>query len=410
MTRITRHGAVVTAWLAVGALVLSACSETGGGGDDTGGGINVGQVGAYTGQVPALAGQGYGLEAWVKHTNEQGGIEGNKINLYTGDSKGDPTTEVSQITQIHSAHDVVAFAGMGTYNLSAAASFFESNQVPVIGGNTSDPVFEEKPYFYAPATSFLATTAFGQGALPAGKTEFGLVYCKESPGCAYVHDVLVSEGIVEAQGGEVVYTSEASLSAPSFTAQCLAAKNAGVQVLSVAFDPTNMQRLASDCDKQDYRPTYVMGAALASDEVAKPEHMDGAVAAIGTAPWFLDSESVATMREAMAKYHSDKTIDAQVVSGWVAGVVLGQAIENALTENGGEQITSADVLTGLGMIKDETFDGLTPPITFTSSGLQEPNYCYFGMTVADGKWTAENGGEPICPTGSALKAIEKVSS
>jgi len=170
-----------------------------------------------------------------------------------------------------------------------------------------------------------------------------------------------------------------------------------------------MQRLASDCDKQNYRPTYVMGAALASDEIAKPEYMDGAVAAIGIAPWFLESESLATLREAMAKYQQGKTIDAQVVSGWVAGVVLGRAIENALTANGGKQITSADVLTGLGMIEDETFDGLTPRITFTSSGVQAPNYCYFGMTVAGGKWAPENGGEPICPTGSALEAIERVS-
>jgi branched-chain amino acid transport system substrate-binding protein len=171
-----------------------------------------------------------------------------------------------------------------------------------------------------------------------------------------------------------------------------------------------MLRLAADCDKQDFRPTYVLGASLASPTIAESEYMDGAAAAIGTAPWFVDSEQITTMREAMAEYQPDQPIDATVVSGWVAGVVLGQAIENALEANGGEDVTSADILTGLGMIEDETFGGLTPPLTFTADGVQAPSNCYFGMTVVGGEWTAENGGEPICPTGASLEAIESLSN
>ena len=418
---IRRRGVLAVGALVALALGVTACSSSGSGGGSGSSGaggsggsgnkssINIGQVGAYTGQVPGLDGEGYGLDAWVQYTNAQGGIDGHKINLYKGDSKGDPTTEVSQIVQIATQHKVVAFAGMGTFNLASSASFIAQQKVAVIGGNISDNVWNQKPYLYPQGTANVPLTAVGFGHVPAGKTKTGVVYCKESPGCTQVYTLLVKDGLSKALGGSPSYSSEVSLAAPSFTAQCLGAKAAGVQTLAVAMDPVNLLRLATDCGKQGYKPTYVMGGTVASDALAKSANLEGAVAGQANAPWFLNQGPVATMRTAMAKYESGKTIDAIAMEGWTSGAVLGVALQNALKANGGKSVSRSDVLKGLGQIKADTFGGLTPPLTFTASGVQAPTYCYFSITVSGGKWTAPSGLKATCPTGSAKSAIEAAS-
>ena len=390
------------------ALAATACSSSGGSGSGSGSksSISIGQVGAYTGDVPALDGQGYGLTAWVDYTNAHGGIEGHHLNLYVGDSKGDPATEVSEVEQIATEHNVVAFAGMGTFNLASSAAFLAQEKIPVVGGNNADIVFNEKPYLYAQGTAFVPLIATGFGAVPSGKTKVGIVYCSESPGCAQTYDVLFKDGITKAVGGDPVYASEVPLTQASFTAQCLAAKQAGVQVLAVAFDGADLLRLANNCNAQNYNPVYAFGGTVATDQLAGPSYMNGAVSTQSNAPWFLNSGPLVTMKAAMAKYEPTKAVGSIAVEGWTSGVILGKALENALAHNSGGTITRQDVVNGLAEIKNDTFGGLTPPISFNASGVQPESFCYFPITVVAGKWTAPNGLNPVCPSGAELSAIK----
>jgi branched-chain amino acid transport system substrate-binding protein len=415
MRRISQRRAVKYASAAVLiALAATACSSSGGSGGSGSSGskapISIGQVGAYKGPVPGLDGQGYGMQAWVDYTNAHGGVDGHHLNLYVGDSQGDPTTEVSQIEQIATQHNVVAFAGMGTFNLAASAAFLASQKIPVVGGNNADIIFNEKPYLYAQGTAFVPLIATGFGAIPKGVSKVGIVYCSESPGCAQTYDVLFKDGITKAAGGNGVYASEVALSSPSFTAECLAAKQAGVQVLAVAFDSADLLRLATNCNAQNYHPVYAFGGTVATDQLAGPTFMNGSVSSQSNAPWFLSTGPLATMKAAMAKYQPGKAVGSIAVEGWTSGVILGQALENALAHNSSGTITRQDVVNGLAEIKNDTFGGLTPPISFSASGVQPESFCYFPIVVSAGKWTAPNGLTPVCASGAELAAIKAAQS
>jgi branched-chain amino acid transport system substrate-binding protein len=407
MRRISQRKALQCASVAVLiALAATACSSSGGSSSGSKSSINIGQVGAYSGQVPGLDGQGYGMSAWVDYTNAHGGIDGHHLNLYVGDSKGDPSTEVSEIEQIATQHQVVAFAGMGTFNLASSAAFLAQEKIPLIGGNNADIVFNQKPYLYAQGTAFVPLISTGFGAVPTGTSKVGIVYCSESPGCAQTYDVLFKDGITKAAGGDPVYSSEVPLTQSSFTAQCLAAKQAGVQVLAVAFDGADLLRLATNCNAQNYHPVYAFGGTVATDQLAGPSYMNGAVSTQSNAPWFLDSGPLATMKAAMAKYEAGKSIGSIAVEGWTSGVILGQALTNALKGSSSGTITRQDVINGLAQIKNDTFGGLTPPISYTASGVQPESFCYFPITVKGGKWTAPNGLTPVCASGAELAAIK----
>jgi branched-chain amino acid transport system substrate-binding protein len=112
------------------------------------------------------------------------------------------------------------------------------------------------------------------------------------------------------------------------------------------------------------------------------------------------------MKAAMAKYEAGKSIGSIAVEGWTSGVILGQALTNALKGNSSGTITRQDVINGLAQIKNDTFGGLTPPISYTASGVQPESFCYFPITVKGGKWTAPNGLTPVCASGAELAAIK----
>lgn len=382
----------------------TTASEESGGGEKAP--IPIGQVGAYSGPVPGLAGQGYGLEAWVKTVNAEGGVDGHEIELHKADSKGEPTGEVSQATQLVSNDHVVAFAGMGTTSVAGIAPILESKGIPTIGGNTNDFSWETAAGFYNPGTGFMGTLLAGYFSHPEGKDKMGLVYCKESPGCTAVYN-LYQMGFPEIYGGKGVYAAEVSLAAPSFTAQCLAAKQAGVETLAIAMDGANIIRMAKDCAKQGYHPAYALAGTNANDEIAETGLFEGAIAGQSQAPWFLESGPAAEEAAAMKKYAPQVPNESQTVSGWAAGVALGKAIENAIEANPDlEEISSENILEGLGMIEEETFEGLTPPVTFTSEGVQSNTACAFPIVVKDKKWVQEET-EPVCPPASAEPQLEK---
>jgi len=398
----------VIALAVAAAVTLAACGD---GGEEGESGdkapISIGQVGNYSGPIPGLASQGKGLEAWVKTINDAGGIDGRTIQLHTADAKGDPASEVSQVTQIVSRHKVVAFAGMGLTTLSGSAPFIEKEGIPVIGGNTSDIAWATKPLLYVPGAGLVGNYLQGFAAVPEGEEKIGLIYCKESPGCTTVNTVMFDLGLTEANGGDPVYNAEVSLAAPSFTAQCIAAKQAGVQTLAVAFDGANLIRLAKDCAKQDFTPTYAFGGTIATDDVAASGVMEGAVSGQAQAAWFKTDGEVGRHREAMEKYFPSEEINGQTLSGWVAGLTLQKAIENVLADDPDSELTSEDIRNGLAQIKDETFNGTTPPVSFTADGVQEQSLCAFSITVKDGTWV-ENGSEPVCPPAAVGDSADKI--
>lgn len=414
MQRLLHRAVILIAAATALTFSLVACGDNGGeGGGDASGTISIGQVGNYSGAIPGLAGQGYGLQAWVKATNAAGGIEGHKIDLHVADAKGDPASEVSQVTQMITRDKVVAFAGMGLSTIAGSAPTLAKQGIPVIGGNTNDVAWAVNPGLYATGAGLLGTYLQGFFAVPSPGTKTGLVYCKESAGCTGVKTMMFDLGLSKANGGDPVYSAEVSLAAPSFTAQCIGAQQAGVQVLAVALDTSNVIRLAKDCAKQGYHPIYAESGTVPGDSLAAEPAMEGTLAGQADAPWFLTDGPVGEHRAAMRKYFPKVTVDSTTVSGWTAGVALGKAIENYLSKHPDGTIDSNAVKEGLGMFKDETLGGLTPPLTFTASGVQKQTNCAFSIVIKDGKWT-QNGTDPICPPDSiqptldaALKALSK---
>ena len=60
-------------------------------------------------------------------------------------------------------------------------------------------------------------------------------------------------------------------------------------------------------------------------------------------------------------------------------------------------VTEAQLLAGLYKIKDQTFGGLTPPVSYGPAGSPHPQIpCYYIFTVKNGKYVAPTGLRTQC--------------
>ena len=171
-------------------------------------------------------------KAWVNTVNAAGGINGHPIQVITEDDGGIPGNSIADAQKLIS--DSVDAIVDGTILSSAWASAVQAANIPVVGMDTSDDAFFQNPDFYDQSqTGDSAVAAVISTTKAAGATNLAMFYCAEAPSC----QELVSPTRTDAdkEGLPVVQSSSISLSAPNYTAQCVAAQQAHVTAL-VVFD------------------------------------------------------------------------------------------------------------------------------------------------------------------------------
>src|ERR1700743_2870270 len=93
--------------------------------------IKIGNVEAYPGPAPAYGVIGKTEEAYFKMINDQGGINGRKINFITYDDGYSPPKTVEQIRKLVESDEVfLVFNALGTPTQSAVQKYQNTKKVP----------------------------------------------------------------------------------------------------------------------------------------------------------------------------------------------------------------------------------------------------------------------------------------
>jgi len=393
--RRTRRGAVLLALLA---LVVGGCSDGDGEASTTsterprGTELVIGYLGQETGGVlasgtPATEGRA-ALSAWARWTNANGGIDGHPVRIVVRDGGNDAEATLRAARELVDAEKVLAIVGQqDTCCMAAWADEIGKRGIPIIGGQVQTLAPIENPMVFAQGASVLALV-HGQVAKvkSVGKTRFGHLYCTEQPSCGQANDFLRAAA---ARSGVVYAYDKAVAADQDFTAACLAAKESAVEVLQL--NGVSVDRVTRDCARQDYEPTY--GIVTDVPTLLGVPELEGAVGVLPSFPAFHAGAATKDFRAAMKAYAP--TVEPTVVSSqaWLAGLAFTKAVTNA----GVERPTSADVLRGLLQIEEETFGGLTPPITYGPEGRPNPlQRCYFLFQIEDGEFVAPQGLKTEC--------------
>jgi branched-chain amino acid transport system substrate-binding protein len=326
-----------------------------------------------------------GVLAWAQAVNARGGIDGHPVKAIIAEDNGDPAKHRALVQQLVERDGVIAFIhGFNPSTGNSAVDYLTKKGVPVVGGDPSSNWYYDSPMYFPHASvgkkgitrPLLAGTA--EAALPQGKKKLAILACNEAQIC---RDLTVDmPGLAPQFGLQVVSEAQASLAQPDYTAECLAARNAGADVMFLAFDPQSYGRVARSCNSVGYKPIFSLVPNV-TNNIPQIKEMEGAVITAVVHPWFDTTHpAIAEMHRAMKQYTPRAEPDNEAGLGWAAGRLFERAARGHLAA----APTSQNVLDGLWSLNGETLGGLTYPLTFGKGQNADPKGCWWLASISGG--------------------------
>lgn len=341
-------------------------------------------------------------EAWVNTVNAGGGIDGHHIALKLEDDGGTAGTSVTDATQLISDHvDAILDESIADQTWASAV---QKAAIPVVGGNATEVPFYSNPDFYPEGTTNdAAFSALVATAKQAGATKVAFLYCAEAPSCA--SGVPLVKAAATKAGLADLLNDDISATAPNYTAQCVAAQQDHIDGLIIAAaSVAEAQSLASDCNRQGYKPALMLqGEALGPNVNQSASFAEALWSPYDDAPLWSSSPEVQKMNTAIDKYYpglrqSVLNYTQLAANAWDSGLLLQAAVDaGGLTATATP--SAAEISTGLNSFKGETLDGTAPPLTFRA-GQPHPVDCWFTAHWVNGQPQLLGGGRTACSSAS----------
>jgi branched-chain amino acid transport system substrate-binding protein len=335
---------------------------------------------------------------WVNYTNSHGGINGHPVKLYYYDDGNSAATALQDAQNLVQNDHVLAIMD-GSFVDSAFQKYVDQAKVPVLSldGSAKSYLFVTDSNFFADsATVSIIPYSAAYSAKFAGASALAYVYCAEDPACGQSVPVIKVDG--PAARIKVAYTAQISLSAPNYTAQCLAAKASGAgAVFVVTASPVEIERFASDCNKQGYSPIEITAGGSIPDNAYKLPGFARVIGSSNTFPSFLDvTPATKLFHQVMGTYLSHAQRGSEVAAVWT-----GMQLFGAVASNAGDSPTPQSIYKGLYALDGSTLGGLAPPLTF-KVGRPNPVNCFYLVKGTNGRLTAPKGDTPVCATPPTL--------
>jgi branched-chain amino acid transport system substrate-binding protein len=179
-------------------------------------------------------------------------------------------------------------------------------------------------------------------------------------------------------------SKQVSITAPSYTSQCLQLQQQGVRTVILTLDAASMGRLANSCRAlvPPYRPAYValpLGVGNEQQFFGAGPSLGGTYVPTTAFPWSSDATPApAAFQRAKATFGFSGASGYAASLGWTAGA-LTTAVSGHLSAT---NPTTAQLLQGLHEVRGNRLGGLTGPLSFTAvvSGGHKIPYCWSGVT------------------------------
>ena len=361
--------------------------------------INVGVVCSCTGPLASSITVGPpSYEAWAKSVNASGGINGHQVHVITVDDSFNSGTSLSEVENLVTSDHVVALVDSSDVD-AAWGTYVQQHNVPVVGGGSSSQLYLTNPDFFAVGQTlddyFIN---YIRAAQKVGAKNIAQFYCAEAATCQ--EGVPFLKKTAAAENFNVAYVTQVSASAPSYAAECIAAKQAGVQSLNVADAVSVVESVAADCQKQQFTPWQIaLDGGVAKSFTTAPGIENKFIGSEPNIPFFTNSTPATQQMQKNLQKYAKSSVDSpnwneQGIQMYASGLLLGQALKEVDAGKNGA-VTTSDVLNGLYSLHKETLGGIAPPLTYTK-GKPTPIDCWYWIRIQNGKFTTPYGIKPVC--------------
>jgi ABC-type branched-subunit amino acid transport system substrate-binding protein len=352
--------------------------------------IRIGVVGTLSGVAGASLGpQADGVRVWARWINDRGGVNGHPVEVLVGDDGGDPARHQALVQEFVEQDKVIAFvANPEALTGQSSVAYLTKAGVPEIGSEGAGQWFYQSPVYFPQGST---GNALGQASLlgysavakKLGFTKVATITCVEVQVCR--------DSYAKAKAGfgkygiTVVYQSQNSLGQPDFTAECLNARSAGAEFLSVAMDANSVKNVARSCARQGYHPMLAISSGQTTVDLKDDPDLDGTVIASLTGPWInTGSAEVKEFVDAMNHYAPGSAVAGGDMLGWASAKVFELG-----TKQLPEPPTSKAIVDALQSIHGDPLPDIDGELLFNRGAPATPSVCVFTVIIRNKSWTSD---------------------
>jgi branched-chain amino acid transport system substrate-binding protein len=337
--------------------------------------IKIGQTMPYSGPASAYGVTGRTEAAYFKMMNDQGGINGRKLNLISLDDTYSPPKTVEQVRRlVEQEHVAFLFQTLGTSCNLAVRQYLNDNKIPQLFVDTGASVFADPQHFpwtmgFIPnyqtearifAKHILATKPDARIAVLYQNDGFGKDYLTG------LKDVLGPNHV-----GMIVKDASYEISEPTAESQVVALQGSGADVfVIVAISKFAAQAIRKSFDlgwNAVRYVTYVSGSLVGTLKPAGLDKSKGLVSATFgkdvNDPRWKDDPGVMEWQAFVDKYMSPAEFaDANAEEGFNAAATIVQVLKQC-----GSDLSRDNIMKQAANLKDLELPLLLPGITVNSS-------------------------------------------
>lgn len=375
------------AMAAVTAMVLTGCSN-GGGGEDNGGDkspIVVGSVNTKSGPA-AFPEASEAAAAVFDEVNANGGVNGHKIEYKSLDDKGDPATAQASARQLVGQDNVVAMVGSASLiECEINAKYYEQQKVLSIPGVGVDPGCFETPNIspanVGPFNDMTLTLLYGSETL---KLDDICVLLEIAGSTRPAYQAAIDKWTA-ATGKKPLYIDDTvPYGAADYTPYLIKAKNAGCKALAInPVEPDAIAQVKGAAALGWNDVTWLYLTSVYSENFAKSVDDAGAGIYVPAEfyPFTEENEQTKEWRDLMTK--NDIGLTAFSQGGYLAAKHFITVLENIDGDITRESVTKA--LHNLKPIKNPM---IGTPYTFGTAKTHHDNTCGYPIKLMSGthKW------------------------
>ncbi|WP_246670288.1 ABC transporter substrate-binding protein [Bradyrhizobium stylosanthis] len=313
--------------------------------------IKIGNIMPYSGPASAYSLIGKTEAAYFRKVNDEGGINGRKINFISYDDAFSPPKAVEQARKLVESDEVLlVFQSLGTQSNSAIQKYLNAKKVPhlfVASGATKwgdpqrfpwtigwQPNYQSEGRIYA--KYLLQHHANGKIAALWQNDDAGKDQMKG-----------LRDGLGE-KAGMIIADASYEVSDPTLDSQIARLKDSGADIFISWTTPKAAAQAIRRIAELKWKPVYIIGNTSSQvASVLRPAGFENARGVISSAylkdpfdPTWKDDEDVRTWNAFMSKYMPDADrADSSTVYGYAAAQTMAQVLKQC-----GDDLTRTNIM------------------------------------------------------------------
>jgi ABC-type branched-subunit amino acid transport system substrate-binding protein len=336
--------------------------------------IKLGQTMPYSGPASAYGAIGKAELAYFQMINEQGGINGRKVNLISLDDAYSPPRAVEQTRKLVEQDQVLAlFQPLGTPTNSAIHKYVNARKVPhlfLATGATKwgDP--KNFPWTIGFQPSYQIESKIYARYLLKNKPDakIAVLYQNDDYGKDYLKGLY--DGLGAKAKSMIVAEASYEVTDPTVDSQVVTLKSSGADTMFTIATPKFAAQTIRKMAEIGWKPLHLINNVASSvGAVLTPAGLDKSVGLITalymkdpTDPQWAKDPGMQHWREFMAKYMPGAdTSDFNYVYGYGAAQLMTIVLKNA-----GDDLTRENLLKQATSLKDVTLDVTLPGIKYNT--------------------------------------------